>query len=84
VDQPVRFTWHGFRNLLEGGESGDSLNRAPGGRAPPQYVGLSPGSLGIAVRSPALSAVAPSVPAGRRAVRCLTHTGTLAGTYRSL
>jgi hypothetical protein len=40
VDQPVEFIWHGSRNLLEGGESGDSVHDAPGGRAASRHVGL--------------------------------------------
>jgi hypothetical protein len=34
---------------------------------------LSPSSLGVAVRPPAVDAPTPAVPAGRRAMHCLTH-----------
>ena len=29
MDQPVELTWHRSRDLLEGGESGDSVDGAP-------------------------------------------------------
>jgi hypothetical protein len=52
-------------------------------RVAASVLGLSPGSLGVAMRTPAKGAMAPSVPAGRRAVRCLTHDRNASGGHRS-
>ena len=41
MDQPIELTWHRSRDLLEGGESGDSVDGAPRGCAASEDVGFT-------------------------------------------